>query len=64
MAMEKLLRLPGVKNLTCRSTSRIYADMAAGTFPPPVRIGIRAVAWRESELHTWLEERSAEREAA
>jgi prophage regulatory protein len=62
--MEKLLRLPEVKDLTCRSTSRIYADMAAGTFPKPVRIGVRAVAWRESELQEWLEKRIKDREAA
>ena len=52
--MEKLLKLPDVKELTCRSTSRIYADMASGKFPKPVKIGVRAVAWRESELREWL----------
>ncbi|WP_341632091.1 helix-turn-helix transcriptional regulator [Sphingomonas agri] len=62
--MEKLLRLPEVRDLTCRSTTRIYADMAAGTFPKPVRIGARAVAWRETELRAWLEQRIAEREVA
>jgi prophage regulatory protein len=62
--MERLLRLPDVRDLTCRSTSRIYADMAAGTFPKPIKIGVRAVAWRESELRGWLDKRIAEREAA
>ncbi|MBV9528200.1 MAG: AlpA family phage regulatory protein [Sphingomonas sp.] len=62
--MEQLLRLPEVRDLTCRSTTRIYADMAAGTFPKPVRIGVRAVAWRESELRAWLDQRIAERQVA
>jgi prophage regulatory protein len=62
--MEKLLRLPEVKDLTGRTTSRIYADMASGTFPKPIKIGVRAVAWRESELREWLDQRIAEREAA
>lgn len=62
--MEKLLRLPEVKELTGRSTTRIYADMNAGTFPKPVKIGARAVAWRESELSAWLADRVKEREAA
>ncbi|WP_294072735.1 AlpA family phage regulatory protein [Sphingomonas sp.] len=58
------MRLPEVRDLTCRSTTRIYADMAAGTFPKPVRIGVRAVAWRESELRAWLDQRIAERQVA
>jgi prophage regulatory protein len=29
----------------------------AGTFPAPVRIGARAVAWRVSEVEQWLEAR-------
>ena len=62
--MERLLKLPEVKELTCRSTSRIYADMAAGKFPKPVKIGVRAVAWRESELREWLDQIVAQREAA
>lgn len=62
--MEKLLRLPAVKDLTGKSTTRIYVDMAAGTFPKPVKVGARAVAWRESELAAWLAERVKDREAA
>lgn len=60
--MEQLLRLPEVREFTRRSTTRIYADMAEGKFPKPVRIGARAVAWRARELETWLQERIAERE--
>jgi prophage regulatory protein len=55
--MDKLLRLPAVRELTQKSTSRIYADMAAGKFPRPVRIGERAVAWRASDLITWIDSR-------
>jgi prophage regulatory protein len=36
--------------------------MKAGTFPKPVKIGERAVAWPESEINAWLEQRIAERE--
>ncbi|WP_232222319.1 helix-turn-helix transcriptional regulator [Thioalkalivibrio paradoxus] len=32
----------------------IYAAMAAGTFPRPVRIGSRAVAWRSSDIAAWI----------
>jgi prophage regulatory protein len=54
---DELMRLPGVKQFSKKSTSRIYADMAAGKFPRPVRIGDRAVAWRASDLQAWLDSR-------
>ena len=62
--MEKLLRLPQVRELTQRSTTRIYHDMSEGRFPRPIRIGPRAVAWTTSSLEAWLRERIAEQEVA
>lgn len=62
--MEQLLRLPEVREFTRRSTTRIYADMAAGRFPRPIRIGERAVAWRRCDLEAWLQERIEAREVA
>nr|WP_166175699.1 AlpA family phage regulatory protein [Altererythrobacter segetis] len=59
---DPLLRIADVRKLTRRSTSRIYADMNAGLFPRPIRIGTRAVAWRESDLIAWLGHRVAERD--
>lgn len=40
------------------STTGIYEGMAAGTFPKPVRIGRRAVAWPKSWLDAWLRDRA------
>ncbi len=48
-----LLRLPEVERLTGLRKSAIYYLMAANLFPRPVRLGMRAVAWRQSELHAW-----------
>lgn len=62
--MPKLLRLPEVSTLTQRSRSRIYEDMAAGTFPKNIKIGSRAVAWIEDEVRSWIDQRVAERDAA
>lgn len=59
---DPLLRIAEVRSMTRRSTSRIYADMSANVFPRPIRIGARAVAWRESELVAWLAQRVAERD--
>lgn len=54
---EKLLRLPAVEERTALKKSTIYAAVAAGTMPPPVRLSARAVAWRESEIDRWVAER-------
>lgn len=56
----KLLRLHGVEERTALKKSAIYAAMASKTdpFPAPVRIGARAVAWRESEVLAWIESRA------
>ncbi len=37
--------------------STIYAWMARGEFPKPVRIGSNRVAWRLSDLEAWRDSR-------
>lgn len=48
-----LLRLPAVMKVTglCRST--LYRMVAEHTFPEPVRLAKRAVAWRRDEVIGW-----------
>lgn len=38
-----------------KSRSWIYNEIAAGRFPRPIKIGARAVVWRESDVFAWLE---------
>ncbi len=52
-----ILRRPAVEARTGLSRSTIYAMMAEGTFPKPVRLGKRAVGWTESTISEWLESR-------
>ena len=54
---DKLHRRPSVEEITGLSRSTIYALMDDGEFPRPVRIGRRAVAWRDSDLTAWLASR-------
>ncbi len=49
----KLLRLPAVEELTGLKKSTIYAAVHAKTFPAPVRLSARAVAWREEQISSW-----------
>ncbi len=56
---DKLLRLPAVEERTGLKKSSLYAGAKAGTFPAPVRLSARAVAWRESDIDRWISERAA-----
>ena len=49
-----LVRRRQVEQLVQLSRSSIYAGVAAGTFPAPVRIGARAVAWRLADVSSWV----------
>ncbi|WP_299351569.1 AlpA family phage regulatory protein [uncultured Shimia sp.] len=57
--LEKHYRRPEVESLTGLSTSSIYRLMDEGCFPRPIKIGRSAVAWPESVLAKWLQERQA-----
>lgn len=50
----KLLRLPAVEERTGLKKSTIYAGVKAKTFPAPVRLSARAVAFREEDIDRWI----------
>jgi predicted DNA-binding transcriptional regulator AlpA len=54
---DRLIRLPEVLRRTGMSRSWLYDAMRTGSFPTPVRIGERAVAWHEADLTQWLASR-------
>ncbi len=56
MEESRLLRLPAVLKITGLKKSSIYAGAKKGTFPKPVKVGARAVAWRVDELERWIED--------
>ena len=57
MRTHMMLRLPAVKAATGLSRSTIYQRVADGTFPAPVNLGGRAVAWLDEEVQIWLQGR-------
>lgn len=59
--MERLLPLERVKEVTGCSRSGIYRDP---TFPKPVKLSPRRVAWVEGEVQNWIRSRIEERVAA
>ena len=52
-----LLRLPAVESTTGLKKSSIYARIKEGSFPAPVKLGVRSVAWRSDALSEWIESR-------
>ena len=57
MTTERMLRRREVENLCGLHASTIYRLMSLDQFPQPVRIGLKAVRWPESELKAWLAKR-------
>ena len=43
--------------LTRLNKASIYRRMRTGTFPLPLKLGERAVAWRADEIHDWVASR-------
>lgn len=51
------MRLPEVKAITGLSKSSLYVLIREKSFPAPVRLGSRAVAWVKSEVKQWAADR-------
>ncbi|GIU32549.1 transcriptional regulator [Shewanella colwelliana] len=58
----RLIKLKEVMDSTGLGRSTIYNYIADETFPKPVSLGARAVAWVESEVQDWILERIEERD--
>lgn len=56
-SQEVILRLPAVLLRIGLQRSSLYAMVAEGHFPAPVRLGLRSVGWRESDVAKWIAER-------
>lgn len=56
---DRILRRKEVEQFIGLSRSSIYEAMAQGEFPKPIRIGKRAVGWRQSTIDAWLAGRAA-----
>lgn len=51
---ERLLRFADGAACVGLSKSEIYRRIKAGTFPAGIKLGARAVAWRESLVDDWI----------
>ena len=53
----RLLKIEEVLSLCAMSKSNLYKMIERGDFPRPVSIGPRSVAWRQSDVASWLKDR-------
>lgn len=51
---DQLIRMPNVKHRVGLGRTSIYALVAEGKFPAPVKIGKRAVAWSARAVDQWI----------
>ncbi|EBK2615838.1 AlpA family transcriptional regulator [Klebsiella pneumoniae] len=57
---HNLIRLPEVQRRTGYSKAWIYKLLKEKRFPAAVKIGSRAIAFVESEINDWVNQRIAE----
>ncbi|ECC6921878.1 AlpA family transcriptional regulator [Salmonella enterica] len=57
MTSHQLLRLKQVEAKTGIKRSQIYMYMKSGNFPPSIKIGPASVAWLESEIDEWIDQK-------
>ncbi len=53
LTIGPLWRLKTVEAQTGLSKSEIYRRLKLGTFPKPLKLGARAVAWPSSSIDAW-----------
>jgi len=52
--VTRLLRKSTVLDRVGFSKSELHRRLTAGKFPAPVKLGVRAVAWRESDIEGYI----------
>lgn len=60
----KLIKLKQVMECTGLARSTVYKFMAENQFPKPVKLGVRMVAWVESEVQEWMQQKVDLRDVA
>jgi prophage regulatory protein len=59
---NEILRRPAVTRKTGLASSSLYAAIARGEFPKPIKLGERSVGWLSREVDAWIEARRTQRD--
>ena len=54
MYETKLLRLSEVLEIIGLVKTNLYGKLKRGEFPVPLKLGKRAVAWKQSDIEEWI----------
>ena len=57
MTQDRFLRIREVLSITGLSRASLYVMVKNDSFPAPVRLGARSVAWRASHVQAWMDTR-------
>ncbi len=57
-AADRIIRLSDVIEMVSVSRSHIDRLERKGSFPRRLKLGLRRVGWRESEVMAWISERA------
>jgi len=57
---QSLIRFSEAQRRTCYSKAWIYRLMSEEKFPTSIKMGSRAIAFVESEIDAWIEQRISE----
>ena len=52
---NRILRIRQVLEVTGLRRTSLYKKLNANEFPKPVKLGVRAVGWRETDVHAWMD---------
>lgn len=52
--IDRLIPMAELCAITSFSKASIYRKIAEGTFPAPLKIGASRVAWRSSQVESWI----------
>lgn len=52
--MASVIRIAEVVAQTGLPRSSLYAQVKRGDFPPPIKLGARAVGWRVEDVEAWI----------
>ena len=54
---DRLIRLPEIENLIGCKKSTVYTMLKNGNFPKPIRLSARMVAWPETAVLQWVQDK-------
>jgi len=55
LSVNRILRIRQVLEMTGLRRTALYEKMHANQFPKSVKLGVRAVGWREGDVLSWME---------